>query len=54
MNDNYFDLEQEDVLHDAYLMLVDKGYSKDDLKPLREVILEETTFGEDAVDWPHE
>lgn len=43
-----------DALHDAYVMLRDRGYSPGDLAPLREVIITETHFGPNALVSPDE
>lgn len=48
-DDYYFDRDDEDVLHDAYLMAVERGYTDEQLVALREVIRSETRFGEDAL-----
>jgi hypothetical protein len=42
--DIYFDATQEDVLHEAYLILYDYGYSHDDLAPLRHLITHTTIY----------
>lgn len=46
----YFDCDEEDVLHDAYFMLLKKyGYDHKDLWPLRHLILQETIYGARAL-----
>lgn len=46
--DNYFD-DGSTVLHEAYLILYDYGYSHDDLAPLRHLINETTYFNGDSL-----
>lgn len=46
----YFDRDEEDVLHDAWLMALRQDYSETEMKALREIILSETRFGLRAVD----
>lgn len=43
--DCYWDGRQENVLYDSYVILRDAGYSKEELKPLGEMI-ERTTIYE--------
>lgn len=48
-DDYYFDREEDNVLHDAYLMAVDAGYSDEEMRALREIILAETRFDLNAL-----
>lgn len=43
----YFDRDQEDVLHDAFLMI---NSSDTEYETLREVILGETRYGEESLE----
>jgi hypothetical protein len=44
--DNYFDLTEEDTVHDAFLMIVS---SETDYDSIEDVLLEETTFTDNAL-----
>jgi hypothetical protein len=45
----YFDRDDEDVLHDALMMARDRGYSDEQCRALREVLLDETRYSADAL-----
>ena len=46
--DNYFDSNEEDALHDAFLM---SHSERTDYDNLRDVLLGETIFEERGLDW---
>jgi hypothetical protein len=46
-NGNYFDIDEEDVLHDAFLMIVSNNKKYDDIE---DVLVEETLFEQAALD----
>lgn len=46
----YFDRDEEDVLHDAWLMALEEDYTETELTALREMILENTRYGTRALD----
>lgn len=48
-DDYYFDRDEEDVLHDAYWMAVERGYTDEQLLALAAVIRAETRFGDEAL-----
>jgi|APHM01.1.fsa_nt_gi hypothetical protein len=48
-DDYYFDRDDEDVLHDALKMAKKNGYSDEQCRALREVLLAETRFSYEAI-----
>lgn len=47
-DDNYFDHEQEDVLHDAFLMTVSP---RTDYETIEDVLIGETIYDKDTIDY---
>jgi hypothetical protein len=48
MEDNYFDLDEEDVLHDAFLMIVSE---RTDYENIEDVLIGETLFEQESLDY---
>lgn len=46
-NPNYFDIIEEDAVHDAFLMIVSNNETYENLE---DVLVEETTFTQEALD----
>jgi len=46
----HFDRDEEDVLHNAWLMPLEEDYTEVELTALREMILENTRYGTRALD----
>lgn len=46
-----FDVDEEDALYDAYLMLRDAGYDKEELAPLAELLQRTTIYSRDDPEW---
>jgi len=47
VNGNYFDIDEEDVLHDAFLMIVSNNEKYEDIE---DVLVEETRMRQEALD----
>lgn len=47
-DENYFDHEQEDVLHDAFLMIVSE---RTDYENIEDVLVGETIYEQDGLDY---
>lgn len=47
-DDNYFDHEQEDALHDAFLMIVSERTDYDNIE---DVLIGETIFEQEGLDY---
>lgn len=48
MEDNYFDIDEEDVLHDAFLMIVSDST---DYENIEDVLLGETIYEQHSLDY---
>lgn len=48
-DDYHFDRDAEDALHEAYLMAIERCYTDEQMRALREILLDETRFSNDAL-----